>query len=59
MFSGCSNLTSLDLSSFHTSNIVNMESMFENCISLISLNISHFDVSTVKKLIICLKIVKI
>ena len=34
MFSGCENLTSLDLSSFDTSQVTNMEEMFSSCTSL-------------------------
>ena len=47
MFSGCSNLTTLDLSNFDTSNTLNMKNMFTNCNSLISLNLSHFNVSLI------------
>ena len=34
MFNGCSSLTSLDLSSFYTSDVTNMSSMFNYCSSL-------------------------
>jgi surface protein len=34
MFSYCGKLTSLDLSSFDTSNVTNMSSMFSNCYTL-------------------------
>ena len=47
MFSGCSSLISLDLSSFDTSNVTNMGFMFENCTSLTSLNLSNWDISKV------------
>ena len=47
MFYKCSSLTSLDLSSFNTSNVVDMSSMFYNCTSLITLNLSSFDTSKV------------
>ena len=47
MFSGCSALTSLDLSSFNTDNVENMSYMFEGCSSLTSLNISSFNTSKV------------
>ena len=43
MFSGCSALTTLDLSSFNTSIVTNMGSMFYNCSSLENLNINNFD----------------
>ena len=47
MFSGMSSLTSLDLSSFDTSNVVDMEGMFSGMSSLTSLNLSSFDTSKV------------
>ena len=47
MFSGCSSLTSLDLSGFDTSNVTSMEDMFSDCSSLISLDLSSFDTSNV------------
>lgn len=34
MFSGCASLTTLDLSSFDTSNVEDISSMFEGCNSL-------------------------
>ena len=47
MFSSCSKLTSLDLSSFDTSSVTNMSSMFYNCSKLTSLDLSNFDTSSV------------
>ena len=47
MFYYCSNLKSLDLSSFNTSNVTTMSNMFNQCINLESLNISSFDTSKV------------
>ena len=47
MFRDCSNLTSLDLSNFDTSNVTNMCSMFNSCNSLTTLNLSNFDTSNV------------
>lgn len=47
MFSGCSSLASLDLSSFDTSAATNMGSMFSGCSSLESLDLSSFDASKV------------
>ena len=47
MFSGCSSLASLDLSSFDTSSVTSMSSMFYNCSSLSSLDVSSFDTSKV------------
>ena len=47
MFSGCSSLTSLDLSHFNTQNVTNMSSMFSGCNSLTSLDVSHFNTQNV------------
>ena len=47
MFSGCSSLLSLDLSSFNTANVTNMGSMFYDCSSLTSLDLSSFNTSKV------------
>ena len=47
MFNNCTNLTSIDVSSFNTSNVTNMSSMFDNCSKLTFLNISNFDTSNV------------
>ena len=47
MFSDCSFLTSLDLSSFNTSKVTGMGSMFSNCSSLISLDLSSFNTANV------------
>ena len=47
MFSGCSSLTSLDLSDFDTSNMKDMKGMFEGCSSLTALDLSSFDTSKV------------
>ena len=47
MFTNCSSLTSLDLSSFDTSNVTNIGMMFYNCLSLTSLDLSNFDTSNV------------
>ena len=48
MFSGCSSLTTLDLSHFDTSNVSLMAGMFECCLSLVTLDLSHFDTSKVE-----------
>ena len=45
VFSGCSNLIELDLSSFHTSNCSSFFQLFYNCEQLQSLDVRHFDVS--------------
>lgn len=42
MFSGCSSLKELDLSSFDTSNVVDMSDMFSGCTKLKTLNLSNF-----------------
>ena len=47
MFSGCSSLASLGLSSFDTSSVTSMSRMFINCSSLSSLDLSSFDTSQV------------
>ena len=47
MFDNCSALTSLDVSSFNTSNVTYMECMFIKCTSLTSLDLSNFDTSNV------------
>ena len=47
MFSGCSSLTSLDLSNFDTSNVMSMGCMFSKCSSLTAINLSSFDTSKV------------
>ena len=48
MFSGCSRLTSLDLSNFKTEKVQNMSSMFSGCSSLTSLNLSNFNTENVQ-----------
>lgn len=47
LFGHCSGLTSLDLSSFETKKVTDMEDMFYHCSSLESLDLSMFDVSNV------------
>ena len=47
MFSGCTSLTSLNLSSWNTRNVKSMDSMFEGCSGLTSLDVSNFDTSNV------------
>ena len=47
MFSGCSGLTSLDVSGFKTSSVTNMSGMFNGCSSLTELDLSNFDTSNV------------
>ena len=47
MFSGCVNLTDLDISSLNTAGVVNMGNMFYNCKSLEKIDLSKFDTSKV------------
>ncbi len=47
MFSDCSSLTSLNVSSFVTSKVIDMSEMFSDCSSLTSLNVSSFVTSKV------------
>ena len=47
LFGDCTNLTSLDLSSFNTSKVISMYSMFCNCTNLTSLDLSSFNTSKV------------
>ena len=47
MFWYCTNLTSLDLSSFNTSKVTNMSNMFACCYALTSLDVTSFDTSKV------------
>ena len=47
MFSGCSGLTSLDLTGFDTSAVTSMASMFYSCSGLTSLDLTGFDTSAV------------
>ena len=47
MFSGCSKLTSLDVSKFNTVNVTNMKRMFYNCSKLTSLDVTKFNTANV------------
>ena len=47
MFSGCSALTSLDLTNFNTSKVESMCYMFEDCSALESLNLTKFNTANV------------
>ena len=51
MFRDLSNLISLDVSSFDTSKVTNMEAMFAGMPSLTTLNLSNFDTSKVTSMI--------
>lgn len=48
MFSDCSNLQNLDLSSFNTSNVTFMPDMFYGCGALTSLDLTNFDMSRIE-----------
>ena len=50
MFSGCSSLTALDLSSFNTQNVTEMEYMFSGCSSLTALDVSGFNTQNVTRM---------
>ncbi len=50
MFSGCSSLTSLDVTGFKTDNVTNMGSMFYGCSSLMSLDVTGFKAGNVTNL---------
>ena len=50
MFRDLSNLISLDVSSFDTSKVTNMEAMFAGMPSLTTLNLSNFDTSKVTRM---------
>jgi surface protein len=47
MFSGCSSLTTVDLSGFNTSSVTNMGNMFKDCTSLTELDLTTFNTSSV------------
>ena len=47
MFSGCSALTTLNLSNFDTQSVTNMTGMFSDCRALTTLDVSNFDTKNV------------
>ena len=47
MFSGCSKLTSLDVTHFNTANVTNMCYMFNSCLMLTSLDVTKFNTENV------------
>ena len=47
MFGGCTNLTSLDISSFNTANVTDMSYMFSYCRNLENLNLSNLNLQSV------------
>ena len=50
VFSGCSSLAPLDLSSFDTLKVSSMAYMFKDCSKLVSLDLSSFKTSSVEKM---------
>ena len=50
LFSGCSSMTSIDISGLDTSLVTNMGGMFEGCSSLTSIDLSGFDTSNVTQM---------
>jgi len=51
MFSGCSKLSNIDLSSFDTKNVTNMSHMFSGCCNLTNIDLSSFDTKNVTNMI--------
>jgi surface protein len=47
LFSGCSKLTHIDLSSFDTKNVSNMNGIFSGCSKLTTIDLSSFDTKNV------------
>ena len=47
MFYCCKNLSKLNLSSFNTNNVTNMNKMFYYCVNLSQLNLSSFNTNNV------------
>lgn len=47
MFSGCHELTSVDVSKLNTANVTTMASMFDECRKVTALDVSHFNTSNV------------
>ena len=47
MFSGCSKLTSLDVTKFNTGKVTDMSYMFYGCSKLTSLDVTHFNTANV------------
>jgi len=46
MFDGCSNLESINVSSFNTEKVKNMNGMFKGCASLTTLNLYNFSIAS-------------
>ena len=47
MFYNCYNLTSLNITEWHTENVTNMNGMFFNCKNILELDLRHFNTSNV------------
>ena len=50
MFDGCSDLRTLDISNFNTSQVTNMNGMFAGCETLEKIDLSNFDTTNVKSM---------
>ena len=50
MFCGCSNITSIDLSSFDTKNVIKMNNMFDKCYNLKDIDLSSFNTENVSNM---------
>ena len=50
MFSGCSSLTSLDVTKFNTTNVTDMGEMFRGCAALTLLDVTKFNTANVKSM---------
>ena len=50
MFSGCSLLSTINLTNYNTDNINDVSNMFSNCSSLLSINLSKFNTSKVSSM---------
>ena len=50
MFSGCSDITEIDVSNFDSSEVINMASMFRGCPKLSFINFSNFNTSKVSEM---------
>ena len=50
MFYGCSSLKELNLNSFNTNNVTDMDYMFHGCSSLKELNLNNFNTNNVSNM---------
>ena len=51
MFQNCQKLKTVNLSSFNTENVVNIEELFSGCHNLISLDLSSFNINKVRDML--------